>query len=241
MHKVFGFDSFEVCFDLSASNQEFTVKKLKDKDVEKVWYQETNDKYDTQLSTRFEKDKETGKLQQVTTKMEALELEGQIRHETESLFEYELGFSRVIEVMIKARKPLVGHNMFLDILFVYQQFIADLPDSLEVLIHNFSHYFPQIYDTKAMAESLGFFTRTDLSSMSNKCLTDKKFKNYLEFEYDLGQGFNKYMQKTALHEAGYDSYLTGVVFASLAKQIEIQTFIEYQKIRGRTGGAGCTI
>ena len=82
-----------------------------------------------------------------------------------------------------------------------------------------------------MAETLGFFTRTDLNSMVNKCFTDKKFKNYLEFEYDLGHGFDKYMSKTALHEAGYDSYITGVVFASLAKQIEIQTFTEYYKQR----------
>ena len=49
------------------------------------------------------------------------------------------------------------------------------------------------------------------------------------------------MAKTALHEAGYDSYITGVVFASLTKQLEIQTFMEYQKIRGRTGGVGCTL
>ena len=76
---------------------------------------------------------------------------------------------------------------------------------------------PQTFDTKAMAETLGFFTRTDLNSMVNKCFTDKKYKNYLEFEYDLANGFDKYMSKTALHEAGYDSYITGVVFASLAK------------------------
>lgn len=82
-----------------------------------------------------------------------------------------------------------------------------------------------------MAETLGFFTRTDLNSMSNKCFTDKKFKNYLEFDYDLSGGFGKYLSKTALHEAGYDSYITGVVFASMAKQIEIQTFTEYYKSR----------
>jgi hypothetical protein len=82
-----------------------------------------------------------------------------------------------------------------------------------------------------MAETLGFFTRTDLNTMSNKCFTDKKFKNYLEFDYDLSGGFGKYLSKTALHEAGYDSYITGVVFASMAKQIEIQTFTEYYKSR----------
>ena len=100
--------------------------------------------------------------------------------------EYELGFSRVIELIIKAKKPMVGHNMFLDVMFLYQHFIADLPETLDEFIHNYSYYFPQTYDTKAMAETMALFSRTDLSSMSNKCFTDKKFKNYLEFEYDLG-------------------------------------------------------
>ena len=149
------------------------------------------------------------------------ELEAHIKYESETLFDYELGFSRVVEVIIKAKKPLVGHNMFLDMMFLYQQFIADLPDSLEEFIHNFSFYFPVIYDTKAMAECLGFFTNTTLNAMSNKCLSDKKFSNYLDFEFDIGSGFDKYITKTQLHEAGYDSYITGVVFASMVKQLEI--------------------
>lgn len=76
--------------------------------------------------------------------------------------------------------------MFLDIMFLYQQFIADLPETLEEFIHNFKFYFPAIYDTKAMAETLGFFTNTTLNAMSNKCFNDKKYSNYLSFEYDLG-------------------------------------------------------
>lgn len=31
------------------------------------------------------------------------------------------------------------------------------------------------------------------------------------------------------------------MFASIVKQLEIQIFIEFQKIRGRTGGIGCTV
>lgn len=88
---------------------------------------------------------------------------------------------------------------------------------------------------------MNLFPRTDLNFMSTKCFTDLKFNNYLKFEYDLSRGFDKYLQKTALHEAGYDSYITGVVFASLVKQLELQTFVEFQKMRGRTGGVGCQV
>lgn len=46
------------------------------------------------------------------------------------LTDYEMGFSKIIEEIIHAKKPLIGHNMFLDIMFVYQQFIDDLPQTL---------------------------------------------------------------------------------------------------------------
>ena len=46
------------------------------------------------------------------------------------IFSYELGFSQVIDEVIKAKKPLVGHNMFLDILFVYSQFVGELPNTM---------------------------------------------------------------------------------------------------------------
>ena len=68
-----------------------------------------------------------------------------------------------------------------------------------------------------MAETLGLFNRTDLNSMNIKCSTDKKFNNYLDFDFDFNNGFDCYIKKNALHEAGYDSYITGVVFASMVK------------------------
>jgi hypothetical protein len=47
-------------------------------------------------------------------------VEKEVNAEIAGLIEYEMGFSKVIEEIINAKKPLIGHNMFLDILFVYQ-------------------------------------------------------------------------------------------------------------------------
>ena len=41
-----------------------------------------------------------------------------------------MGFTKVIEEIIQSKKPLVGHNMMFDIMFLYQQFIDDLPETL---------------------------------------------------------------------------------------------------------------
>lgn len=105
----------------------------------------------------------------------------------------------------------------MDIMFIYQNFIADLPDDLEEFIHNFTYYFPHIYDTKVMAECLGLFARTDLEFMSKKCFSDNRWKNYIQFDMDVHCGFKKYVDNQVLHEAGYDSYITGVCFGNLVK------------------------
>lgn len=40
------------------------------------------------------------------------------------------------------------------------------------------------------------------------------------------------MAKSKLHEAGYDSYLTGVCFGTMVKYLEVQNLIEFQKQNG---------
>ena len=50
-------------------------------------------------------------------------------------------------------------------------------------------------------------------------LTDKKFSNSLQF----ASQFDAQQQQS--HDAGYDAYMTGVVFATLAKYIEIGLII----------------
>ena len=137
------------------------------------------------------------------------------------MVDYELGFSLVVQELIKFKKPLVGHNMFLDILFLYHQFIDDLPDLLEDFILEFQRYFPTIYDTKCIGTTLALSNKTDLNSMAGLFQSNKKFKNYLEFEFDLQANFNKYLGKSKLHEAGYDSYLTGICFGSMIKYLEV--------------------
>lgn len=39
-----------------------------------------------------------------------------------------MGFSLVVEELISAKKPIVGHNMMYDIIYLYNQFIGKLPE-----------------------------------------------------------------------------------------------------------------
>lgn len=68
----------------------------------------------------------------------------------EQAVEYMRGFSRVIQVLIESQKVIVGHNSLTDLVFLYQQLIADLPPKLPAFKQAIKQSFPTIYDTKHM-------------------------------------------------------------------------------------------
>lgn len=75
-------------------------------------------------------------------------LKSEYEAEKAAAIDYMIGLSRVFDVMTEQRKPLIGHNVFLDILYVYQSFCDQLPMSLDTLKHNLLDMFLTIYDTK---------------------------------------------------------------------------------------------
>jgi hypothetical protein len=61
----------------------------------------------------------------------------------------EMGFSLVVEELMQAKKPIVGHNMIYDIAYLYNQFINKLPleysDFISVVsIIPYNHYLVQL-------------------------------------------------------------------------------------------------
>lgn len=72
----------------------------------------------------------------------------------ETDLEEQRGFSQVIELIIENKKPIVGHNCLFDLVRIYQQFIDDLPSTLERFRSQLHILFPEIYDTKLLALNL---------------------------------------------------------------------------------------
>ena len=52
-----------------------------------------------------------------------------MKKETDDLFIKEMGFALVVEELIAAKKPVIGHNMIYDVIYLYNQFIDDLPET----------------------------------------------------------------------------------------------------------------
>lgn len=60
----------------------------------------------------------------------------------ESRINEAIGLRKVLEMIIQSQCVLVGHNIFQDLVFIWSQFLAKLPDTVESFCHLVSEFFP---------------------------------------------------------------------------------------------------
>ena len=133
-------------------------------------------------------------------------------------------------MLITAKKPLIAHNPQYDVTFLFEQFIAPLPNSFLEFCQQWKSHFPTIYDTKAVFYEISHDVgrnKSKLEDVFKKVKTDKKYCSNLMIKFDIraGEAFGTYNDYTQAHHAGFDAYMTGHVFAVLAKKLEIDQLI----------------
>ena len=146
----------------------------------------------------------------------------------ENLINDELGFSNLFEYLINKKIPLIGHNIYFDMMFLYDKLIDDLPEKFYDFKKEIHKHFPQIYDTKFISSKfVSFFTKGEKSNNTKlenlyKILIKNNFNTYIKFYADTREGFGLYndMEKSLLHDAGFDSIYTGRCFVLLNKALE---------------------
>lgn len=130
-----------------------------------------------------------------------------------------VGFSRVIHAISKSGKLVVGHNMLLDVMHTIHQFYCPLPETLQDFKDITMCVFPRLLDTKLMASTQPFkelITNTSLAELE-KQLKESPFKSP---QVETAEGFLSYdTAQEQLHEAGYDAYITGLCFISMANHL----------------------
>ncbi|XP_040001317.1 poly(A)-specific ribonuclease PARN [Xiphias gladius] len=130
-----------------------------------------------------------------------------------------VGFSRVIHAVSKSGKLVVGHNMLLDVMHTIHQFYCPLPEDLQDFKEVTMCVFPRLLDTKLMASTQPFkelITNTSLAELE-KQLKESPFKPP---QVETAEGFPSYdTAQEQLHEAGYDAYITGLCFISMANYL----------------------
>ncbi|CAG8536366.1 6278_t:CDS:10 [Paraglomus brasilianum] len=131
----------------------------------------------------------------------------------------DVNFRDVIEMLIEAKKPIIGHNCFLDLCQTIHQFYEEVPEKVRQFKALAHKLFETIIDTKHLASSheklqahliktgvqdtLEMVQRRPFADLGPKIVIDPTFTKY------------KLNDASLYHEAGYDAYVTGFIFARL--------------------------
>ncbi|XP_015111396.1 pre-piRNA 3'-exonuclease trimmer [Diachasma alloeum] len=151
----------------------------------------------------------------------------------EQLLEYTLGFTRVFQLLCDLKKPIVGHNLLLDLMFMYKQFHKDLPKSYERFKREIHELLPVVYDTKLLSyEMRKILEPREEEGQGKKQKGDKGRSNVLGELYKyFKDGDGRLLSwnspriefpdgtttdAEAYHDAGWDSYYTGFCFVKMA-------------------------
>ncbi|NP_083037.1 poly(A)-specific ribonuclease PARN isoform 1 [Mus musculus] len=130
-----------------------------------------------------------------------------------------VGFSRVIHAIANSGKLVVGHNMLLDVMHTIHQFYCPLPADLNEFKEMAICVFPRLLDTKLMASTQPF---KDIINNTSLAELEKRLKEtpFDPPKVESAEGFPSYdTASEQLHEAGYDAYITGLCFISMANYL----------------------
>ncbi|XP_014240094.1 pre-piRNA 3'-exonuclease trimmer-like [Cimex lectularius] len=141
----------------------------------------------------------------------------------EKILDSLLGFSKVYQMMVECKKPLVGHNLFIDLLTMYNQFYDELPRSFSEFKSELHRLFPHIYDTKFMSYEIKKMSKKD--ALENNSLGN--LYNYYRDKNNVfhgprivfDSGIYDNVNDQHMHDAGWDAYATGYCFMKLCHTV----------------------
>ncbi|CAH1404913.1 unnamed protein product [Nezara viridula] len=178
--------------------------------------------FNNQVWTYNEQDKVVVKK---VTKYERLEFEekGKLADVKEKFIDSLLGFSKVYSLLASSKKPLVGHNLYFDLLIMYHQFYEHIPANYFKYKENLNKLFPSIYDTKFLSYQLHRITKQKLLLKNSlgglyELFQDADTKFYYPFVQLDPKSIYCDSVEQKKHDAGWDSFMTGFVFLKLADQ-----------------------
>ncbi|XP_059662390.1 poly(A)-specific ribonuclease PARN [Cornus florida] len=164
------------------------------------------------------------------------EVKDGLRKEAEMKVKAAVGFRHVIDLLSSEQKLIVGHNCFLDIAHIYSKFLGPLPLTTEEFVSSVHKYFPYIIDTKILLNAnnaLQHMMKKKSTSLSKAFAmlcpqiasgvgsSGLAFKPCVKVEVQVDDLRSSNWNSGAKHEAGYDAFMTGCVFAQACSHLGI--------------------
>ncbi|ORX55191.1 CAF1-domain-containing protein [Hesseltinella vesiculosa] len=125
-----------------------------------------------------------------------------------------LNFRHVIEAMKNAKCPVVIHNGLFDVMHTVDQFWHNLPEGISDFKKMVLGMWHQTVDTKYMAEFHPLLRSCfNTSVLGTLYITVEAELRGQGHTIRMAKGFDRYKDNLeSQHEAGYDAYMTGVVY-----------------------------
>lgn len=147
-----------------------------------------------------------------------------------------VGFRHVIDLLSSEQKLIVGHNCFLDLAHIYSKFFGSLPMTVEEYVPYLHKYFPYMIDTKIllnanttfhlMLRKVGTRLSKAFTALCPQIALGVKSsglanKPCIKVEVQVDDMRSSTWNSGAKHEAGYDAFMTGCVFAQACSHLGI--------------------
>jgi hypothetical protein len=146
----------------------------------------------------------------------------------EAQFRKAIGFAAVYDLLTEYRGPIVGHNCLFDILFLLKWLEGPLPGDFAEFRALMSKTLPRVYDTKFLAaEGVSRYANgtggedTTLQMCYEKEVLGKhagpnqeRGAHLTNFPVFVGAGVGAAGDAEQFHDAGWDAYCTGCLFAT---------------------------
>ncbi|KAG9456930.1 hypothetical protein H6P81_001438 [Aristolochia fimbriata] len=164
------------------------------------------------------------------------EVKKDLQMEVDAKVKAAVGFRHVIDLLASEKKLLIGHNCLLDMAHIFSKFLGPLPASIAEFASTVHEIFPYIVDTKHILNSdqvIQNLMRKKSTSLSSafallcphiafasegtSLASHPRVKVEIEAEETRASGWNS----GAKHEAGYDAFMTGCVFAEACSHLGI--------------------
>lgn len=165
-----------------------------------------------------EKKEKFVKVVKITDKGKSMKFQEDLLEENE-FYNQISAFNLIMKLLANAEKPIIGHNMYLDLFYTVSNFFATPPDCLKEYKCLLNGLFPAIFDTKVISST------KPLSGMLSrgtglKNLTESIGVDLIPVEIDFDKSVSdKINTEASYHDAGYDALSTGKCFIGLMKSL----------------------
>ena len=167
---------------------------------------------------------------------EKIQKVNQENNEIIALIKREKGVKNIIEKIISSKKPIVGHNCYIDLLFIMSHFMEELPKSFKTLKLILKNEFNGgIYDTKYLYNSSNFNFAENNNVIKNninlECLytnlfeENKKLENDKKISIEIPKNekfidyFDEKNKEIKFHQADFDAFTTGCAYVYMLNML----------------------